>query len=79
MLGIDRVRQIYENSEYIAALLNAPFFDIIPRLDLHLEGGKSLSGVLRNWVGSVQDRLLGLLVEHPQLFRVPERQKCKMR
>ena len=69
----------YEISEYIAVLLNAPFFDVVPRLDLHLERGKSLSRVLRNWVGSVQDRLLGLLVEHPQLFRVPECHKYKMR
>ena len=69
----------YEISEYIAVLLNAPFLDIVPRLDLHLERGKSLSRVLRNWVGSVQDRLLCLLVEHPQLFRVPECQKYEMR
>ena len=55
--------------------LNSPLFYVVSGLNLHLVGRQDFCSVFRNGVGSFQDCLLRLLVEHLQLFWVPGVQK----
>lgn len=71
MLEIDFVETKFYHQNVSIYSLNSPLFYVVSGLNLHLVGRQDFCSVFRNRVGSFQDCLLCLLVEHLQLFWVP--------